>query len=977
MAVTIRRKRLISGLELNKYRVTNILLVSTAYDGFVLEEDGGLYEQIYHHFADLSIPFIPQLTRVSGLTAALNELKSQTYTLVITMFRHNDIDEFAVEREIKLAYPEMPVVLLSYERLSAAAIERVRRSAHIDRVFYWAGDSKILFAIVKSVEDSRNVADDSKFGVQVILVVEDEPAYYSQLLPILYTEILRQTRYLVQHAMNASHGLQRVRMRPKILLAENYEQAVKVIEEYRHNLLGIISDVRFPRGGETVADAGFKLSDYARRLIPGVNFLLQSWETENRDRAEKSGVAFIDKNSCSLAQDFKDYIHKYYGFGSFIFRYPSGEQIAEASDVTEMERIIQWLPAESLYYHASRNHFSTWFRARTEFEVAEKLLALNSDDYPDREVGRQQVLTILKEYFQSFQSGVILDFESFSKKEMENAFIKLGSGSLGGKARGIAFIKSLLSETGLADKYPNIKIMIPRSVVIASDIYSQFMADNFSCAEVIGIDDEEEIARRFLEARLPAAARDNLAIMIDYMDCPLIVRSSSILEDSRVLPFAGIYRTYVLANSHPDRAVRLKQLEDAVKLVYASVYYQSPRHYAKNAGIRIEEEKMAVLIQELAGRRHGDAFYPTLSGVAQSYNFYPFHPSRPEDGTVSLALGLGRAVVEGERVYRYSPAYPRTSPCYNNPREFFENSQTEFYAVPLTDSECRLNIDENAAYIRLTLDRALADGVLRHVGSTFCSESERIYDNVTRAGPKLVTFAPVLKYGRPPLNDVIKVLLAIAKKSFAGDVEIEFAVNIEPDGNGAEFFFLQVRPMVGQREALFMRFDDNRPELCRSGHTVGNAVFDDLRDIIVVKPDKFDVARSREVAEQIGRLNAKLAEEKRRCILIGFGRLGTADPWLGIPLTWAQMSQAMVIIEADTEKLRPEPSLGSHFFHNLTSMNMGYFHIRHRDSRCAIDWQWLNEQPAAAETEFVKLVRSERPFTVMLDGRNFTGRIYR
>jgi hypothetical protein len=966
--------------DLMKYRVTEILLISTPYDGFVLEEDGQLSEQIYNQFADLNLPIIPRIEKVSSQEEAFEALGTRTFHLIITMSRVSDLSEFEFEKALKEACPNIPIVMLSYDRLTEDMIAKIRKNSCIDRIFYWSGDNKILLAIIKYVEDKLNVEADIKQGVQVILLVDDSPAYYSQILPIIYTEILTQTRYLVKHAMNISHGLLRVRLRPKILLAETYEEAMAIIYRYRHNLLGVISDVSFPKDGAMDPSGGIELAHRVREIISDFPFVLQSEQVENADRAKEIGVHFLNKNSSNLLHELRAFILENYGFGSFIFRYPDGRYIDEATDITNFERIIRDLPDESLYYHAANNHFSRWFRARAEVEVADKLRYIDAAEFASVADIRAYILEVLKAYFQRYQSGVILDFEGLTKKDMENAFIRLGSGSLGGKARGIAFINSLITKAQLTDKYEDIRVKVPRSFVICSDVYEQFLEENDLYEFTASTRDEAEIARVFLAAELPAAIRKNLEVLTQYLRCPLAVRSSSILEDSRVLPFAGIYKTYVVPNSHDDQAVRCKQLCDAVKLVYASVFYAAPVQYAKNAGIRIEEEKMAVLIQELVGERYGDLYYPVVSGVAQSYNFYPYEPMKPEEGTVNLALGLGQAVVNGEQVYRFSPAHPRLNPPYAGPDDYFKKSQRSFYAVNLTASAgISLCADDDHSYEKLPVSRAEQDGTLELVGSTYSPEDDYIHDDVNRPGPKLVTFAPILKHDRLPLTGIVKDLLRLGKQSFGADVEIEFAVNIPRDRNKIkEFYFLQIRPMVVGSEAVQVRLDDGGDALCYSDHTIGNGFYEDIRDIIFVDPEAFELKDSVEIAAEIGELNGRLFKEGRRCLLIGFGRMGTSDRWLGIPLSWSQMSQARIIVEVDRADLRPEPSLGSHFFHNLTATKMGYFHIGYGGGgEARLDWDWLLRQPVIDRTRRVRLVRREEPYLVKIDGRSFRGIVYK
>ena len=973
-------KSCISGADdLFKFRVTEIMLISTEYDAYVLEEDGQLAEKIYHQYSDLSLPYIPRIHWVASSEEAFETLKKIPIHLVISMSRANDMSSFDFERAIHEVYPEIPIVMLSYERLTPDVIGRIRENACINRVFHWSGDNKVLLAIIKYVEDQQNFAADSKLGVQAILLVEDSPVYYSQILPIIYTEILSQTRYLVLHAMNVKHGLLRVRLRPKILLAETYEEAMKIIESYRYNLLGIISDVRFPKGGCLNKVAGFELAQQVKGMINDLPFLLQSEDEENEKIALARKIDFLSKTSPSLLHNLRSYILESYGFGPFVFKYPDGRVIEEANDITTLEKIVRDLPEESLQYHAANNDFSRWFRARAEFEVAEKLRFLDAAKIDSVSDMRNYILGVLTAYFKKYQTGSILSFEGLAKKDMENAFIKLGKGSLGGKARGVAFMNAMISKAHMADKYEDMKVKVPRSFVVGSEVFEKFIEQNDLYSFISHGPSEAEIAKKFVESELPEEIQDNLRVLTVYIKCPLAVRSSSILEDSRILPFAGIYKTYVVPNSNDNNEVCFKQLSDAVKLVYASVFYEAPVRYAQNADIRIEEEKMAVLIQELVGEYYGEHFYPAISGVAQSYNFYPYYPIKPEDGTVSLALGFGKTIVEGERTFRFSPVYPKLNPLVSSPQEQMSKAQNLFYSVNLKKTaNLTLQADEDYVYEKMPVSQAYKDGALEYIGSTYSAENDCIYDNVNHTGLKLITFAPILKYDRLPLTKIIQDLMLMGKKAFGSDVEIEFAINIPKDKNKpAEFNFLQIRPIVIGKEAHQVNLEETTDTWCFSKQTIGNGYYDDIKDIIYVDPENFDLKESMQIAREIGTLNKILAQEGRRCILIGFGRIGTADRWLGIPLTWEQMSQSLIIVEVERRELRPEPSLGSHFFHNLTATGMGYFHVPFAGDHGTIDWQWLISQPVLQQTKYVKLIRREEAFKVKIDGRNFQGVIYK
>jgi hypothetical protein len=891
------------------------------------------------------------------------------------MSRISDMSPFEFGKIVKELYPGLNVVMLTYERMTSEMIAQVREAHSIDRAFYWSGDSKILLAIIKYVEDRHNVIADSRLGVQVILVVEDSPVYYSQFLPIIYTELMKQTRYVVSHAVNISHRILRIRARPKILLAETYEEAMIIIGKYRHNMLGLISDVRFPRGGVINPVAGIELAHEAGEIIPHLPILLQSEEKENAEKAKAMNMHFLDKNSPNLLLDMRSFILEHYGFGPFVFKYPDGKVIAEANDMSEFERVMRNLPDESLFYHVSNNDFPRWLRARTEFEVAEQLENTLSALPPNNAEIRKAVFEHLDMCFKRWQTGAIVDF-GLSRMDMDNTFAKLGSGSLGGKARGIAFINSLLAESSVLNNYEGITVKTPRTFVICSEVFEEFMEDNKLYDFAVNSDSDEEIARKFLDAELPVAISNNLRTLLEYTDKPLAVRSSSILEDAQVLSFAGIYKTYFLPNNHESFETRLKQISDAIKLIYACVFYQTPKLYVKNTDLRIQEEKMAVLIQDLVGEEYGDIYYPTISGVAQSYNYYPHSGMKREEGIVSLALGCGRTIAQGERSYHYSPASPDMNPPYSSPREYMQKSQATFYALNLL-STGQLSIDDVMNYSKLPVSRAREDGSLEYVGSTYSPDNDTIVDSVFVDGPKVVTFAPILKQNRLPVTDILKNLLEVAKKLMGCDVEIEFAVNMPKDkAKPREFYVLQIRPMVVGRESVQVQIENygEQQVLCYSSHAIGNGVYETIHDLIFVDPKQFELKNTVQIASEIGELNKVLVNEGRKYILLGFGRMGTSDRWLGIPVVWSQMSQAMVVVEADRKELQAEPSLGSHFHHNLASLGMGYFHVKYsRDPLERIDWDWLLKQPVIKKTQYVRLIRTERPLLVKIDGKSLKG----
>lgn len=961
--------------DLMKFRVREILLVSSPYDAFVLEEDGRLSEKIFGEYLDMNLQFVPRIRRVSSAEEAFSTMKERTYDLIITMARIRDMDPQEFGKRIKKTYPGKPVVMLTYDTLNNDLIKQIRETKAIDKIFYWSGNNKILLAIIKYVEDLGNLESDCREGVQAILVVEDSPWAYSQFLPIIYTEIMKQTSYLISKGINNLHRLLRMRARPKILLAETFEGAMEIFNKYRHNLLGVISDMGYFKDGQLNSRAGLLLAEKIKEEIPYLPYLIQSNELAAEKRVQEIGIKFLNKNSPNMLLELSAYIMENYGFGDFTFRKQDGSLIARASNIDEFEEIVRNLPEESLLFHANRYDFSKWFKARTEFECAEQIRRVDVSDFQCPQEMREYILKIIQMYFKQIQEGVITDFGQ-SKMDMDNSLLKLGSGSLGGKGRGVAFFNSMLSQTEVFKKFNNIRIKTPQSFVICSEVFEEFLERNSLQEMAMVTEEEETIAHGFLNSELPPKIRDELRILIDKINYPLAVRSSSILEDSQMLPFAGIYSTFMLPNNHHDPETRLKQLLNAIKLVYASVFYQSPKRYVKNADLRIEEEKMAILIQQVVGEVHGEIFYPVMSGVAQSYNFYPISYMRPEQGIVSLALGFGKAVVDGEQVYRFSPASPKMNPDFASPDDFLKKSQNQFYGLKLADPSIEISQDTGSTFGSYTLDRAEKDGTLDFVGSTYSRENDIIRDTLQISGPRVVSFAPVLKFGLFPLTDIIKELFILGKNAFGSDIEIEFAINIPVDRKKEiEFYFLQIRPLVSGRELQEVKVNnyESHELMCQSSHTIGNGIYENIYDIIFVDPDSYDQSKTPMIGQEIGELNQWLLNEARNCLLLGFGRLGSSDPWLGIPLTWSQMSQAKVVVETDLDTLQVEPSLGSHFHHNLVSLRMGYFHIGKMNESEFVDWAWLKKAPILKQTEHVKLVRLESPLTVKIDGHSCQG----
>ncbi len=964
--------------DLVQYRVREILLVSTLYDAFVLEEDRNLSERLFGEYVGLDLRFVPRITRVSTGREALELMQRKYFDLVICMTRLPDMGALDFRREVKAQNPRRPVVYLTYDAMDQGLRTTLRRTGRSDRVYYWFRNTNILTAIVKQVEDARNAPRDTAAGVQVILVVEDSPRYYSLYLPHIYTEILTQTRSLISDGIHDLDRLQRMRARPKIVLAQNWEQAVASFEQYRENIIGVVSDVRFPVKGELDDEAGYRFAELVKAEHFDMPVLLQTSEPGARERADALECGFADKSSGDLLQVLSRFIRRNFGFGDFVFRGPEGEEAARARNVRELYEIIRHLPAERLLYHASRNHFSIWMRARTEFKAAEILRPQRVSHYANPEELRRAILAAIEPLVGEQQDGQVKEFQP-SRVKSRHSFVKLGDGSLGGKARGLAFINALLARNQLMARYENASIRIPNTFVITTDIYEAFIEENDlreAASMELGLEDEE-ISRLFLEARLPRDVRLDLLLLLDKVDYPLAVRSSSLLEDNQTLPFAGIYKTFMLPNNHPDIQVRLRQLCDAIKLVYGSIFLKAPQEYIKNTGYRFDEERMAVVVQEVVGRTHDGVHYPTVSGVARSWSYYPYSGLRPEEGVASLALGLGKAVVESEKVYHFCPAHPRKNPPYGSTWELAESSQTRFWALDVSRPDLEVGAQEDFSLLSLPLERAEDDGVLRHVASTL-THGGVVRDTIAMPGPRVVRFAQLLKHGTVPLVRILQDLLAAGQESFGSQVEIEFAADIGSD-NHLDFQFLQIRPMVLD-EALCVLVEEDltsQATFVASVHAMGNGCYDRLYDLVYLDPDRFDVLHTREMAMEIERINAQLRQEGRHYVLLGFGRWATSDPSLGVPVTWNQVSQARVFAEADRHDLWVEPSQGSHFFQNMLALRLGYLFIKESRRGNRIDWDWLQAQPAVGQHRWLRHLRFDQPLIVEIDGRTSRGVIYK
>ncbi len=971
------------------WRVRSILLVSSLYDSFTFQEDGHLTEMLFAEYLELNLRFVPVIHRVSTAEEAIRRVGLESFDLVITMPRVGEMDVFAFGAAVKAQRPDLPVVLLAYDTRELALLrEREAQGpadrSRVDRMFVWQGDARIFLAIIKWAEDRANALHDARnAGVKSIILVEDSVRFYSAYLPLLYTEIVKQTQALMSEGVNRLQTLMRMRARAKILLACTFEEGETIFAQHRDYVLGVIVDARFPHGGATAGDAGVEFVRLVRRADPEIPILMQSSEPENAAVAASLGVAFIDKASPTLLAEVRDFLREALGFGEFVFRRPDGSVITTARDLRTLTERLRAIPAESLLYHAGRNDFSTWLMARTEFDLAKTLRPVRSDAFSSPEELRQYLLRQLSRHREIARAGLVAEFsgDSFDR---EQAFTRIGNGSLGGKGRGLAFFHSLTECYDIERHLPGTRIFIPPTAVLATDIFDRYMEDSRLLPRVLAAADDGEVRRICLEAPLPKAARDALQAFLARVDYPLAIRSSSLLEDASHQPFAGIYDTFLLPNNHPDPAVRLAELSWAIRLVYASTYYADSRSYIESTPNRLEEEKMAVVIQQVVGRRHGNYLYPDVAGVARSYDYYPMADMSAEDGVASVALGLGRTVVEGGRCVRFSPHHPQRLYQFATVGDYVENSQPAFFALDLGDAgsaaeaACPRPCD---AYLKqLSLETALRHGTLDAVGSVYSPDNDRVYEGVHRVGTKLVSMAGVLSGAHYDLPRALRFLLEVGKSGLSCHVEIEFALNLHrPDEGPHELGFLQIRPLVfgSAAEEMDLSGIDPAAAICASGAALGHGRFEGIRDILYVRPEAFDRSVTRVVAAEVGAFNAQLRGEGRPYLLIGPGRWGSADPWLGIPVSWAQIAGARCIVETELADIQVVPSQGSHFFQNITAFGIGYFTVRGDDPRSRLDQTWMDAQPALDESAHVRHLRFEAPLEVVVDSRSGIGVVLR
>lgn len=958
-------------------RIHRVLIICSNYDNYMLEEDGRIDEQIFNEYVSLNLRYPPTFIQTDNADDAFRILADGNIDLVIAMLSVKGTEVFTLAKQIKKLYEKIPIVVLTYfSREVSVRLEKEDLSA-IDYVFCWLGDASLILAIIKLLEDKMNAPHDiDQVGVQAIIFVENSRRYISTYLPNLYKIVLMQSLDFQREALNEHQRMLKMRGRPKILLATNFEEAVALYERYKYNVLGVISDICYKRNGITDENAGVELCRLVKADDDHVPFLLQSSSLEHKRIAEELGAGFIFKYSKTLSLELRNYIIQNLAFGPFVFRNPDTmEPIAIATDLQSLQQKILTVPDKSLEYHAGRNHFSKWLNARALFPVAQLFKYLRKEDFATLDEMRRFLYVAISSFRLGKGRGVIAKFDRTSFDEYQ-IFSRIGEGSIGGKARGLAFINSIIKKNKLYRKFSDVIISIPRTIVLSTDAFDEFMDSNNLYSVAMSDLPDEDILARFISAELPGwVYQDFYAFLSVSRNYPLAIRSSSKLEDSYYQPFAGIYSTYMIPRV-PDNRYMVQLIADAIKEVYASVYYRISKAYMTATSNVIDEEKMGIIIQEVCGSRHEDLFYPTLSGVARSINYYPIGPEKSEDGIANVAFGLGRLVVEGGQSLRFSPKHPKKILQLNSPENALRDTQKYFYALDLNVSKFVPSTDDGINLQKIKIKDANNETAMKYLASTYDSNNNILYDGINRPGTRIITFAGILQYNRFPLAEILDSLLELGSQEMNHPIEIEFAANLEtPPGVPKIFNFLQIRPIVHNEQAISVDIDKVEPAatIVWSSAALGNGVFRGIHDVVYLKQASFNPAMNERIAEELEKINSVFQKEGSGYVLIGPGRWGSSDPWLGVPVKWPQISAARIIVEAGLASYRVDPSQGTHFFQNLTSFRVGYFTVNPFEGDGFFDEEWLNRLPAVNENQYIRHVHFSQPLNIMIDGRKHKG----
>jgi CheY-like chemotaxis protein len=965
---------------LMKKRIYQVLLISSTYDAFMLEEDGRIDETIFMEYVSLNLRYAPQFIKVTSEAEAFDVLEDKRIELVISMLSLEKATTFDLAGRIKQKYPRIPIVILTPFSREVNLKLTEKKLSGVDYVFSWLGNADILLAIIKLIEDKMNIDQDVKQGIQAILLVEDSIRFYSSYLPNIYKIMFKQSKGFMTEGLNEHQKMIRMRGRPKILLATSYEDAADMFEKYKNNLLGIISDISFCKGGETDRTAGIKFVKLVRSEDEFMPILLQSSDAGNEEIAKQLEVGFINKLSKTLSIELRDFINEHFSFGDFVFIDPStGKEITRVADLKSLQDKIFEIPDNTLLYHMERNHFSKWLNARALFPIAEMIRAISVTQFHDMDEAKRYIFDCITAFRINKARGVIAEFDR-ERYDQYLSFARIGEGSIGGKARGLAFLDSLVKRNRLADKFDDVIITVPRTVVLGTEIFDEFMEENHLHEFALSDRSDKEILAHFVKARLPYSIHEDLYTFISCVSNPIAVRSSSLLEDSHYQPFAGIYSTYMIPNIKVNERIMIQKLMEAIKSVYASTFYRDSKSYMAATLNVIDEEKMGVVLQEVTGRQYGDRFYPAISGVARSINFYPIAPEKPEDGIAQIAFGLGKYIVDGGNGLRFSPKYPRKILQLSTPELALSETQKTFFALDLKADSFIPNIDETVNLLKLKVKDAENDSALKLVASTFDYDSHQIKEGMLSTGKRIITFSQLLNHNTFPLAEILDTVLEIGQKEMGKAVEIEFAVNLDmPKNEPRVFSLLQIRPIAGRNETVNLNMNEISPEdtILLSDSALGNGIVNNIKDFVYVKPESFNAAKSQEITRRLEAINDKFLQEKKYYILIGPGRWGSSDPWLGIPVRWPQISAARLIVESGLEHYRIDPSQGTHFFQNLTSFRVGYFTINPYIKQGYYDVDFLNQSPTFYEDEYIRHIRFDKPCRIEIDGKKNIGVVYK
>ncbi len=964
-----------SFVNLMTRRIFNVLLIANPYDAFMLEDDGRIDEKLFNEYAALSLRYPPRFTQVSTETEAWGELHRNSFDLIIVMPGTDNSDTFDIARGIKHRFQHIPLVVLTpFSHGITARIEHEDLS-DFEYVFCWLGNTDLLLSIIKLIEDKMNLDHDiEEGGVQQIILVEDNIRFYSSVLPELYKFVLQQSMEFATEALNEHQRTLRMRGRPKIVLARTYEEATTLYDRHPNNVLGVITDARYPRGGVVDPQAGVQLLAELRKRDPFLPLILESAESENALQAKAYNADFIDKNSKKMAVDLREVVKQRFGFGDFIFRDPQTHQeVMRAHNLKEMQSAILSVPAESLLYHITRNHVSRWLRSRAMFPAAEFVKQLSWEELQDIDAHRRAIFEAIVDYRRMKNQGVVAVFRRDRFDRYSN-FARIGEGSLGGKGRGLAFIDNIVKHHPELNQFDNATVMIPKTVVLCTDLFEEFMDHNNLYQLALSDADDAVILDAFRRATLPASLEGDILTFIEATSSPIAVRSSSLLEDSHYQPFAGIYNTYMvplLDNRHR----MLSMLCDAIKGVYASVFFKDSKAYMQATRNVIDQEKMAVILQEVVGRQYGDRYYPSMSGVGRSLNYYPIGDERAEEGIVNLALGLGKYIVDGGQTLRICPHHPGKVLQMSDTEMALRETQTRFYALDLKNMGENFSVDDAFNLLKLSVREADKDGALQYLASTYNPTDQVIYPGVYPDGRKIISFVGVLEHDVVPLPHLLREVLRLGQEAMRRPVEIEFAVEIEAASRSCVFYLLQIRPMVDVKSDVHINLSEIRPEtiLLQSNNALGHGQIDGITDVVYVKTDGYNAGNNPLIAEEISRINAKFLDRGEHYVLVGPGRWGSSDSWLGIPVKWPNISAARIIVEAGLTNYRVDPSQGTHFFQNLTSFGVGYFTINDFNGDGVYNRAVLDALPAVEETAHVRHVRFPHALSIKVDGKKKLG----